>query len=64
MRDRVLAFEDARPGIVSARAAGLRCIAVGALGAHDALLADAYVPTLSELTRAELATLATPERVR
>jgi HAD superfamily hydrolase (TIGR01509 family) len=64
VRDRVVALEDALPGIRSARAAGLRCIAVGGLPVHDALHADAYVPTLAALTPAELQTLVTPERVR
>jgi HAD superfamily hydrolase (TIGR01509 family) len=64
LRDRVVTLEDALPGIRAARAAGLRCIAVGALPAHDALHADAYVPTLADLTPAELVSLVTPERVR
>jgi sugar-phosphatase len=63
-RDQVIAFEDARPGILSARAAGLRCIAVGSLGAHDALDADAFVPALTALTVAEIESLVAPERVR
>lgn len=41
-----LALEDGRPGIAAARAAGLRCVAVGALPAYDAMEADGYVASL------------------
>lgn len=47
-RDRVLALEDSRPGIVAARAAGLRCLAVGDLPAHQAVEADGLVPSLAD----------------
>lgn len=50
----VVALEDALAGIRAARAAGLRCIAVGALEAHIALEADALIPTLTGL---DLATI-------
>lgn len=41
-----LALEDGRPGILAARGAGLRCVAVGALPAYDAMEADGYVASL------------------
>ncbi len=47
-RDRVLALEDARTGIAAARAAGLRCLAVGELPAHQAVEADGLVPSLAD----------------
>lgn len=47
---KALAVEDASPGIRGARAAGLPCIAVGPLPAHESLDACAWVPSLSELT--------------
>ncbi|MDE3054008.1 MAG: HAD-IA family hydrolase [Gemmatimonadota bacterium] len=47
-RDRVLALEDARTGIVAARAAGLRCLAVGEVPAHQAVEADGLVPSLAD----------------
>jgi mannitol-1-/sugar-/sorbitol-6-phosphatase len=45
----VLALEDGRAGIRAARAAGLRCIAVGDLPAHVAMEADAIVPAITGL---------------
>ncbi len=53
-----LAFEDARPGIRSARAAGVRTVAVGPLPVHHAMEADAYYPTLSGLSFDEMRSLA------
>ncbi len=53
----VLTFEDARPGIRAARAAGVRAIAVGPLPPHHAMEADAYYPTLSGLSFDQLRTL-------
>lgn len=50
----VVALEDALVGIRAARAAGLRCIAVGPLDAHIALEADALIPALTGL---DLATI-------
>jgi beta-phosphoglucomutase-like phosphatase (HAD superfamily) len=47
-RDRVLALEDARTGIVAARAAAVRCLAVGDLPAHQAVEADGLVPSLAD----------------
>lgn len=45
-----IAFEDARPGIRAARAAGVRAIAVGPLPPHHAMEADGYYPTLAGLS--------------
>jgi HAD superfamily hydrolase (TIGR01509 family) len=45
-----LAFEDARPGVRAARAAGVRAIAVGPLPLHHAMEADAFYPTLAGLS--------------
>jgi HAD superfamily hydrolase (TIGR01509 family) len=53
-----LAFEDARPGIRSARAAGLRTVAVGPLPVHHAIEADAYYPTLAGMSFDEMRILA------
>ena len=52
-----LAFEDARPGIRAARAAGVRAIAVGPLPPHHAMEADAYYPTLAGLSFDEMRSL-------
>jgi len=52
-----LAFEDARPGIRAARAAGVRTVAVGPLPPHHAMEADAYYPTLSGLSFDEMRAL-------
>ena len=41
-----LALEDGTAGIRAARAAGLRCLAVGALPAHRAMQAEGLLPTL------------------
>ena len=56
----VLAIEDGEPGIRAARAAGLRCVAVGPLPAHTAMEADAYVPSLADHTLRGLDQLARP----
>jgi HAD superfamily hydrolase (TIGR01509 family) len=45
-----LTFEDARPGIRAARAAGVRSVAVGPLPLHHAMEADAYFPSLTGLS--------------
>jgi len=45
----VVALEDSLPGIRAARAAGIRCIAVGALPAHVAMEADAVIPSVTGL---------------
>ena len=49
-----LALEDSPLGIRSARAAGLRCLAVGAMPAHWALQAEGLLPTLRGHTLATL----------
>ena len=46
----VIALEDGRAGIRSARGAGLRCVAVGSVPAFRALDADGYLPTLRDAT--------------
>jgi HAD superfamily hydrolase (TIGR01509 family) len=45
-----IALEDARAGIASARRAGIRCVAVGAMPAFRALDADGYLPALRGVT--------------
>jgi len=52
-----LAFEDSRPGVRSARAAGVRTVAVGPMPVHHAMEADTYFPTLSGLAIDELRAL-------
>ena len=47
-RERVLALEDALPGILAARAANVRCLAVGKVPAHHAVEADGLVPSLAD----------------
>lgn len=47
---RVMALEDGRDGIRSARAAGLRCLAAGDVPAFRALDADGYLPSLRGVT--------------
>lgn len=54
-RLRGVAVEDHVEGIRGARAAGLGCIAVGAMPAHEAVEADAWIEGIADLT---------PERVR
>jgi HAD superfamily hydrolase (TIGR01509 family) len=54
---RVVALEDAMPGIRAARAAGMRCVAVGAFPAHEALVADALAPSIRDVTPALVATI-------
>ena len=49
-----LAFEDSRPGIRSALAAGVRTVAVGSLPLHHGMEANSYFPTLSGLTFDEM----------
>lgn len=62
----VLALEDGANGIRAARAAGVRCIAVGSVAAHVAIEADAYVDSLEGHTLASLDRLSRPgmERVQ
>lgn len=45
-----LALEDSRHGITAARGAGLRCVAVGPIPAHEAIEADGYVASLADET--------------
>jgi len=52
-----LAFEDSRPGVRSARAAGLRAVAVGPMPVHHAMEADSFFPTLSGLSFDEMRAL-------
>ena len=54
-----VALEDSRPGVLAARAAGLRCLAVPNLYTrnHDLTPASATVPSLAGVTPADLATL-------
>lgn len=47
---RALALEDHLVGIRAARAAGIACVAVGVLPAHEALEADAWVESIADLT--------------
>ena len=56
-RERALALEDARTGIMAARAAGIRCLAVGELPAHQAVEADGLVPSLADAGHDVLAEL-------
>ena len=60
-----LALEDGPIGIRSARAAGLRCLAVGALPAHRAMQAEGLLPTLRghTLTTLEGIVLRPEERI-
>jgi sugar-phosphatase len=53
-----IALEDGRAGIRAARAAGIRCLAVGDVPAFRALDADGYLPTLRGATVESLGTLA------
>jgi HAD superfamily hydrolase (TIGR01509 family) len=52
---KALAVEDHVVGLRAAHAAGIACVGVGALPAHEAIEADAWVETLAGLT---------PDRVR
>ena len=61
---RCIALESTRDGLRAAHTVGLRAVAVGAVPVHLALEADAYLPTLDNLTVAELDAVArVPERV-
>lgn len=55
-----LALEDAAAGARAARAAGVPCVAVGPLAAHEALEADAAVPSLAGQSLSTLAALVAP----
>lgn len=54
-RLRGIAVEDHVVGIRGARTAGLRCVGVGPIPAHEALEADAWLESIADLT---------PERLR
>jgi beta-phosphoglucomutase len=58
----VIALEDGSLGIRAARAAGVRCVAVGPLAPHVAMDADAYVPSLEGQTLKSLDALSAPGR--
>lgn len=53
----VVALESGRHGIRAARAAGLRCLAVGTQPAHIVLEAEAYIEAVADLTVPTIATL-------
>jgi beta-phosphoglucomutase-like phosphatase (HAD superfamily) len=59
-----LAVEDGLDGIRSAHAAGLPCIAVGDLPAHQAMEADGYIAVLGNLTHEGLEEMAARFRTR
>ncbi|HEY7393491.1 MAG TPA: HAD hydrolase-like protein [Gemmatimonadaceae bacterium] len=63
-RRAILALEDSAPGIAAARAARIRCIAVGGVAAHVAMEADAYVSSLEGQTLAALDQLSRPGQER
>lgn len=63
-RRSVLAVEDGLDGIRAARAASIRCVAVGSIPPHAAIEADAYVASLGEHTPASLDALSLPGRER
>jgi beta-phosphoglucomutase-like phosphatase (HAD superfamily) len=54
---RAVALEDAAAGIRAARAAGLRCIAVGPVPAYRAVDATGYLPSVEGQTLASLSAL-------
>jgi beta-phosphoglucomutase-like phosphatase (HAD superfamily) len=56
--DAVLALEDGPAGIAAATAAGLRCVVVGPLPAHEAMRAAGSLPTLDGVTAERLALVA------
>lgn len=60
----VVALEDAISGIRGARAAGLRCIAVGDLPAHVAMEADAILPAITGIDLATIEALIAREGER
>lgn len=57
-REQCVVLEDARPGIRAARAAGMRCLAVGTIPADHAMEADGWVASLAGQTVASIAALA------
>jgi len=61
---KVIALEDGTPGIRAAHAAGLRCVAAGAVPPHVAMEADGYVAALDGQTLRSLELLSAPGRER
>lgn len=57
-RDRTIALEDGGPGIRAARAAGVRCLAVGAVPVEQAMEADGCLLALDGVSLEDLARLA------
>ena len=55
LADAVLALEDGAAGIAAATAAGVRCVAVGEMPAHEAMRADGVLPSLDGATLERLA---------
>jgi beta-phosphoglucomutase-like phosphatase (HAD superfamily) len=60
VRGTVVALEDGRPGIQSARAAGIPAVVVGAVPANVAMEADAWLPSIAGLTAEHLLSLIAP----
>jgi beta-phosphoglucomutase-like phosphatase (HAD superfamily) len=60
VRGTVVALEDGRPGIQSARAAGIPAVVVGDVPAHVAMEADAWLPSIAGLTAEHLLSLIAP----
>jgi beta-phosphoglucomutase-like phosphatase (HAD superfamily) len=60
--DRTIALENGPTGILAARAAGIRCVAVGAVEPHVAMEADAYAPSLAGQTLQSIEALVRPGR--
>lgn len=60
VRGTVVALEDGRPGVQSARAAGLPSVIVGDIPAHVAMDADACLPSIAGLTAEHLLSLVAP----
>ena len=64
-RPPAIALEDSGAGIRAARAAGIRCVAVGPMAAYVAMDADAYIPSVRGQTMRALDQLSRPqERVQ
>jgi beta-phosphoglucomutase-like phosphatase (HAD superfamily) len=60
VRGTVVALEDGRPGIQSARGAGIPSVVVGDVPAHVAMEADAWLPSVAGLTAEHLLSLIAP----
>lgn len=60
VRGTAVALEDARPGVLSARAAGLPVVMVGDVPAHVAVEADAWLSTIRGATAESLLSLVAP----